>query len=829
MPRQSGTCFAVLTFSAAMLVLAGRASADPLARAATSAAERVRTAAQAGIHQRQTMLWDRAPVQTQPNGLPILHSCPGAPVSIFLDFQFKSVSDPTTVFSQDGDLETFSEEEQEVIRMAWAKAASAFAPFHVDVTTVEPDPAHPYIWEAILRQGGGGSAGTTGYVPLAGQKKATNGSQRADGYRWCARCGGRTVLAGVIVHEAGHAQGISGHEAYDEEGNYIGIQNAGIERGPFTRSVGPIGAWHVWLSEWGKPQKNPAGLFWVVNDIERITGEVVRGAKTYTDPNYAGDGFRPDDHGNDIGHATKMVRGPVPGLWAGAGIIERYTDKDVLEFEWSGGPAWIAVQTNVPVPLLDVRATLTNAKGAIVAAADPAESMQAAMRVDDLPAGTYYLEVSSDGDYGELGRYEATVSAALPLALEPIAHLSFEGELLTDLSGEGHHGTWSGAAMWTDGPDGSSAARFDGTNQVVISSNGRGFVSPGQSPLGCTIACWFRTGDVSADGEHVFLQSPGKAGYKLYVADNKLHARAVNDAGLSNWRGGTTLSAHVALQPGQWYHAALTHRTTFSEVGDTIALYLDGREMARGPAGPVPDASQFVAGGPTFVGGVDEVRIFNEVVPTHLIGEFAHRGELSQRRPVAGGIDLQAAATHDSVTLHWDALAGAKGYEILRSGDNQHFALLEKVPAGTATFTDVSLEASRQYFYGVRAEGEQAMGVVDVTTRSGPVYKPRFIRVKKADDLPSEWGYHRYGHQCEGVYGITLLWFGPYGHRDRSIRIERSTDGKNFIPIITLPSIERVYYDTNLMPGTKYTYRFVTIDDAGEAAAAVITATSASP
>jgi len=37
---------------------------------------------------------------------------------------------------------------------------------------------------------------------------------------------------------------------------------------------------------------------------------------------------------------------------------------------------------------------------------------------------------------------------------------------------------------------------------------------------------------------------------------------------------------------------------------------------------------------------------------------------------------------------------------------------------------------------------------------------------------------------------------------------------------------ETIYYDTNLIPGTKYTYRFVTIDDAGEAGTAVITATS---
>jgi hypothetical protein len=148
--------------------------------------------------------------------------------------------------------------------------------------------------------------------------------------------------------------------------------------------------------------------------------------------------------------------------------------------------------------------------------------------------------------------------------------------------------------------------------------------------------------------------------------------------------------------------------------------------------------------------------------------------------------------------------------------------------AGSTTFTDTGLSGSRRYFYCVRAEGRDDAGWADATTRAGPVHKPRFIRVVKGKE-PSTWGYHRYGHQCEGEYGITLLWFGPDGHRDTLIRIERSTDGTTFTPIITLPSTERVYYDTNLAPSTKYTYRFVSIDDAGDAASTVMTATSASP
>ncbi len=777
-----------------------------------------------------TMLWDRSPVRTRANGLPILHSRPGAPVSIFIDFQFEAVNGSAKTFSTDDDLKTFNAAEQQLIRIAWAKAASAFAPFDVDVTTIEPDPSHPYIWEGVLNQrGSGGSAGTTGYVPLTGQKKATNGSQRKDGYRWCARTAQGSILSGVIVHEAGHAQGISGHEAYDEDGKYIGIQRAGIERGPFTRSVGPIGAWHVWLSEWGNPEKNPAGLFWVVNDIDRITGEIVKGAKAYTDPKYAGDGFRPDEHGDDIAHATKMTRDPASGAWSAVGIIERYTDKDVLAFDWKGGDAWIGVLTAVPVPLLDAKATLYDAKGAVVATADPAESMQAAMLLQDLPAGTYYLEVSSDGDYGELGRYEATVTLLTPGALAPIALLMlYNKSLADDESDRGHDVKWSGPAKWTQGPDHGSAAEFDGKNQIIISAaGGRRFAAPGTSPLGRTFALWFKTKDVSAAGEQILLQSPARAGYKLYIEGGKLKAHAINDGGLTDWRGGVTLSADVALKSGQWYSAALTHRTTFSKIDDTIALYLDGREVARGAAGPVSATAQFVVGSPTFAGAINGVCIFGEVIPPYLIAMHARQEALAQPRPTpASGVTVTAVATHNTATLRWKPSPGVTGWEVLRSTDNRHFALLAAIKPETVTFIDTELEPSRHYFYAVRAVGGKKAGLADVTTRGGPVHKPRFIRVSK-DAAPSTWGYHRYGHQCEGEYGITLLWFGPYGHRDKSIRIERSTDGKTFKPIITLPSTERVYYDTNLAPDTKYTYRFVTIDDAGDAASVVITATSA--
>ena len=106
--------------------------------------------------------WDAAPAATadtaQPlalaatgaalyglGSIPVLHSNPGAAVSLFLDFDghFEPVwgaySNVTTpVYDFDGDRLTFSDAELANIQSVWNMVAEDFAPFNIDVTTVEP-------------------------------------------------------------------------------------------------------------------------------------------------------------------------------------------------------------------------------------------------------------------------------------------------------------------------------------------------------------------------------------------------------------------------------------------------------------------------------------------------------------------------------------------------------------------------------------------------------------------------------------------------------------------------------------------------------------------
>ncbi len=767
------------------------------------------------------------------DGLPILHSLPGAPVTIYLDFHYQSRDGEKLYYDWDGDSSRFGTVEQEEIAMAWAKASSAYTPFDVDVTTEWPGEDQPFIWAAIYTTptgpGSGGGARTFRYIPLSEyrtQRYSSTGGRVEDGLLAQSWIRQGAVDGGVIVHEVGHSHGVSGHESVDVDAVKVGIQNLPIERGPFTRSLGPIGGWYSFTSEWAYAA-NPAGMYWVMDDIAVITSAIVGGIKNYVDPAYDGDGFRADDHAGTFADATAMALNT--NTWSADGVIERWADTDTFAFAWSGGDAWIGMQTAIPVPLLDGRFVVYDEGGTVVGAADPPGSLQASVRLENLPAGAYFIEVAGDGDYTELGAYNLTVSAASPQALEPLAHLTMDGNSLADSSGESHNGTWVGSAEWTTGRGGATAARFNGSNYIEVRSPSGNFVPEGLNPLGRTFSFWFKADNASGGTQYLF-QDPTSPGYQIYLQDGRLKAYAINDAGLSNWRGGERLDSSVTLTSGQWYHATLTHRTTFSEVEGTLVLYLDGEEVARGAAGPVPSTTKFQIGSAGFAGAIDDVHIHADVVPEALIAEWAERTDLTGPAPTGPAIAVIATTTHDSARLDWPAVAGATGYTVFRSIDNQHYSPIATLPATATGYTDTGLQGSLDYFYRVTAIDAAGVGVADVQTRAPGVHYLAYTKVVKDAAPDYQWNNRNelWGHWSEGIHGNALYFFGPDGHRDTGLRIEHSTDGENFTELVTLPPNESVYYDTNLHHGHAYTYRVTPIDDLGpvDTAAVILQTTS---
>ena len=86
------------------------------------------------------------PMSVLSNGMPIHHSKPGAPWTIYLDFDGENVRSSvwrisnrfTPGLTLDADFFAFNVEEQAIISRIWGRVAEDWAPFDVDVTTEHP-------------------------------------------------------------------------------------------------------------------------------------------------------------------------------------------------------------------------------------------------------------------------------------------------------------------------------------------------------------------------------------------------------------------------------------------------------------------------------------------------------------------------------------------------------------------------------------------------------------------------------------------------------------------------------------------------------------------
>ncbi len=93
---------------------------------------------------RRRLSLERMEDRVVPATLPLLHSNPGAPAAVYLDFDGHVETSglgsgfTTPPYDLDGDTSTFTDAEAEAVRAIWARAAEDFAPFNIDVTTVEP-------------------------------------------------------------------------------------------------------------------------------------------------------------------------------------------------------------------------------------------------------------------------------------------------------------------------------------------------------------------------------------------------------------------------------------------------------------------------------------------------------------------------------------------------------------------------------------------------------------------------------------------------------------------------------------------------------------------
>jgi hypothetical protein len=364
--------------------------------------------------------------------VPRLHSLAGAPHTLYLDFtghrynpRIRRSHDSRPPFDMDGDLSNFSLTEAAAIRDIWTHVAEDFAPFNINVTTIQPEEGK------FLRVVIGGRD------PYRERRSGRTLADSADDYLDEAR-----PICYVFSREIGgtgasFAQQV-GSTAAHEAGHVLYLEH--------TPDFVTRGGFRIMLDEYGRGDalRTPImgnnleldRVMWsnALNDDRERQNDIRILRRTL--------GARADEPNVDFGSAQPLtpmsswtragvfgVTGPtVPALGAyqfflvGSGIIGGIADADFFSFDHATGPLVVQVNTLGNAANLDAKLELYRRVGSsweIVDTQDPAltapfTGLNAEVRSASLPGGRYAAVVKSHASYGDVGHYTISATVMVP-------------------------------------------------------------------------------------------------------------------------------------------------------------------------------------------------------------------------------------------------------------------------------------------------------------------------------------------------------------------------------------------------------------------------------
>lgn len=333
--------------------------------------------------------------------VPVLNSLPNAPVNIYLDFDGHTESSnwnggnsfTTPAYTVDSDALNYSTEELRRIEEIWYRVSEDFAPFTVNVTTVEPASINDY--EALrVVIGGDGAWSNTGAYGLAFLNSFTTGSSNSV-FVFSAIDTWPKNVAVAASHECGHAFGLY-HQSSDASTN---------DYRPGDNRLGPI---------MGTPY---AGLrdVWDIGPSFGVGG-IQDDMAVMTRPSNQTFNYRKDDFASTTAASVSIPA--VNGVVAVDGVLETNNDSDYFLIEADAGPLTIDLTTldvnrfypglNLnPGTNLDPILRLYSESGTLLVEDDPSTSLNASISTT-VQRGLYYLEVTSIDEPGAVGEYSLT-------------------------------------------------------------------------------------------------------------------------------------------------------------------------------------------------------------------------------------------------------------------------------------------------------------------------------------------------------------------------------------------------------------------------------------
>ena len=196
---------------------------------------------------------------------------------------------------------------------------------------------------------------------------------------------------------------------------------------------------------------------------------------------------------------------------------------------------------------------------------------------------------------------------------------------------------------------------------------------------------------------------------------------------------------------------------------------------------------------------------YYKVRPLDASGETTLYGTMSAYQsatPSWPGVKFTSSAsvTHKAITLRWNAVAGATGYEVLRSTSSKGTYVSIAANVDDTTYTDTGVAAGKTYYYKVRpidASGETTLyGTMSTYQSATPV-----------------WAAVKFGTAAPTYRSIGLRWntiAGATGYE-----VQRSTSSKGTYTVIATVT-EASFTDTDVVTGKTYYYKVRPLDASGE-------------
>ncbi len=215
------------------------------------------------------------------------------------------------------------------------------------------------------------------------------------------------------------------------------------------------------------------------------------------------------------------------------------------------------------------------------------------------------------------------------------------GTTTADASGNGHNGRIQGTPTWVDGPPGlGKALSYNGQSSAAGWVN-CGTWNPSAGTGRLSVAFWAKwAGPVGPDNWQGLV---GKRDEWDDTGAGQMWEFEINATNkqIAFFRGGSYPNCGGRILPtGEWTHVAATFD------GTTMIFYIDGQETGRGgfSFGPTTDATITIgcddsSGWNGFNGALDEIRIYDSVLPPTEVRKLAARFGATKPTPADGAVN----------------------------------------------------------------------------------------------------------------------------------------------------------------------------------------------